>query len=307
MSMQAGSRRAVLNPVSGDGTHADAVERLLSARGFAVSRTEGPGDALELGRAAGEARVSEVAVAGGDGTVNEVVRGIDKAGAFDRVTLGIVPVGTGNNFAGQLGITDLDTAFNVIEEGERRWIDLGEADGHAFVNSCVAGLTSDSSSKTDPGMKDRLGVVAYVVTTLKSMVEFDSMSLTVETEEGGDRSPAWRGDALAVLIGNGRRFAAGGDTQANMEDGLFEVTIVEDVSTLDLMGEAVADQLLGGESDAIVRTRTPSIRIEVHDPQSRQFSLDGEIIERDNLSVDIRPSTLSVAVGEGYQLDPGVE
>jgi YegS/Rv2252/BmrU family lipid kinase len=297
----------ILNPKSGTGDHADAVTDRAQVLDHRVERTGAKGDGVDLAREAAEAGAEQIVAAGGDGTVNEVVRGIDKAGAFDRVTLGIVPVGTGNNFAGQLGITDLDTAFNVIEEGERRWIDLGEADGHAFVNSCVAGLTSDSSSKTDPGMKDRLGVVAYVVTTLQSMVEFDSMSLTVETEEGGDRSPAWRGDALAVLIGNGRRFAAGGDTQANMEDGLFEVTIVEDVSTLDLMGEAVADQLLGGESDAIVRTRTPSIRIEVHDPQSRQFSLDGEIIERDNLSVDIRPSTLSVAVGEGYQLDPGVE
>ena len=297
----------ILNPKSGTGDHTDAVTDRARVVDYRVERTEAEGDGVDLAREAAEAGAEQIVAAGGDGTVNEVVRGIDKAGAFDRVTLGIVPVGTGNNFAGQLGITDLDTAFHVIEEGERRWIDLGEADGHAFVNSCVAGLTSDSSSKTDPDMKDRLGVVAYVVTTLQSMVEFDSMSLTVETEDGGDRSPAWRGDALAVLIGNGRRFAAGGDTQANMEDGLFEVTIVEDVSTLDLMGEAVADQLLGGESDAIVRTRTPSLRIEVHDPQSRQFSLDGEIIERDNLSVDIRPSTLSVAVGEGYQLDPGVE
>ena len=297
----------ILNPKSGTGDHTGAVTDRARVVDHRVEQTRAEGDGVDLAREAAEAGAEQIVAAGGDGTVNEVVRGIDKAGAFDRVTLGIVPVGTGNNFAGQLGITDLDTAFNVIEEGERRWIDLGEADGHAFVNSCIAGLTSDSSSKTDPDMKDRLGVVAYVVTTLKSMVEFDSMSLTVKTEEGGDRSPAWRGDALAVLIGNGRRFAAGGDTQANMEDGLFEVTIVEDVSTLDLMGEAVADQLLGGESDAIVRTRTPSIRIEVHDPQSRQFSLDGEIIERDNLSVDIRPSTLSVAVGEGYQLDPGVE
>ena len=297
----------ILNPKSGTGDHTDAVTDRARVVDYRVEQTRAEGDGVDLAREAAEAGAEQIVAAGGDGTVNEVVRGIDKAGAFDRVTLGIVPVGTGNNFAGQLGITDLDTAFNVIEEGERRWIDLGEADGHAFVNSCVAGLTSDSSSKTDPEMKDRLGVVAYVVTTLQSMVEFDSMSLTVETEDGGDRSPAWRGDALAVLIGNGRRFAAGGDTQANMEDGLFEVTIVEDVSTLDLIREAVADQLLGGESDAIVRTRTPSLRIEVHDPQSRQFSLDGEIIERDNLSVDIRPSTLSVAVGEGYQLDPDVE
>ena len=50
--MQVGSRRAVLNPVSGDGDHADPVERRLSARGFAVSRTQGPGDAFDLGRAA---------------------------------------------------------------------------------------------------------------------------------------------------------------------------------------------------------------------------------------------------------------
>ena len=62
--MQVGSRRAVLNPASGHGNHAELVERLLSARGFDVSRTEDPGDALELGRAAGKAGAAEVAVVG---------------------------------------------------------------------------------------------------------------------------------------------------------------------------------------------------------------------------------------------------
>ena len=300
----------ILNPKSGSGNHVNAVTDRAQVLGYDVEQTEEGGDGVALAREAAAAGADRIVAAGGDGTVNEVVRGIDEAEALDRVTLGILPVGTGNNFAGQLGITDLDTAFTVIEEGERRRIDLGEADGHAFVNSCIAGLTSNSSSRTDPGMKDRLGVVAYVVTTLQSMVEFDAMHLTVETEEGGEggeHSSAWRGEALAVLIGNGRRFVAGGDTQAHMEDGLFEVMIVEDTSTLDLMSEALTDQLLDGEDDAVVRTRTPSLRIDVHDPQSRQFSLDGEIIERDHLAIDVRPSTLSVAVGDGYQRNPDMK
>lgn len=294
----------IQNPQSGSGDHADAVRDRAELVGYALERTENAGDALSLSREAAEAGVSTIVAAGGDGTVNEVVRGIDQAEAFADVTLGVLPLGTGNNFAEQIGITDLDGAFAVLEDGDRRRIDLGRADDRLFVNSCVAGLTANSSSETSSDMKNRIGTLAYVITTLRSMSDFESLPLTIDGAESESGTSAWTGEALSVLVGNGRRFTTEGGEQANMEDGRFDVTVIKDAPALDLMGDRVVERLFGRDSPHIDRFQTSSLTITIDTPETIRFSLDGEIIQRKRLSLDIQPRTLAVAVGDAYDPSP---
>lgn len=293
----------IVNPLSGDGEHTDAIRSRTELRGYELRKTEGEGDAIELAREAA-AGASTVIAAGGDGTVNEVVRGIDKADAFDSVTLGVIPAGTGNNFAGNIGVTGIDDAFDVIENGERRRIDLGRTDEHLFVNSCVAGLTAESSGKTSEEMKRRFGVLAYVITTLRSVAEFESLPIAVQIYENGTETIVWEGDALMVLIGNARRFVPGEGSQANVEDGLLEVTVIENVPTLDLMEDAIAGTLFGENSQHVTRFRGPAIETTLQHPESMRFSLDGEIVQRRSLSIDTDPGATEVAVGDSYEADP---
>ena len=294
----------IQNPKSGSGDHTEAVRKRAEVLGYPLEQTEKANDAILLAEEAAEAGASTIVAAGGDGTVNEVVRGIERAGALDGVTLGILPLGTGNNFAKHIGITDIDTGFSVLEDGDRRRIDLGLANDTPFVNSCVTGLTAQSSSETTPEMKERLGMLAYVLTTLRSISEFESPPLEVDIEEDGAETTAWTGEALCVLVGNGRRFLTAGDNQANMEDGLFDITVIEDVPTLDLMGDAVIERLLGQDSGAVTQLKTPSLTIITRNPEPIRFSLDGEIIQQRELSLDTHPRTLSVAVGDGYSRNP---
>jgi len=270
------------------------------ALGYELLESDTDGDAVDLAAAAAERGARTLVAAGGDGTVNEVVRGIRRADAFDRASLAVVPVGTGNNFAKQLSVPDVATAFDVAESGERRRLDLGQANGHLFVNSCVAGLTADSSSRTSPAMKQRFGVLAYVVTTLRTVSDFESLRLTVAIDGREGATPAWTGDALGVLIGNARQFGPNRAGPANVEDGLFDVTVVEDVPVLSLMSDAVVERLLGRDSTYITRFRARSLSIDVHNPSSVRFSLDGEIIQERRLAFETLPRTLSVAVGDGY-------
>lgn len=293
----------IVNPNSGDGRHTDAIRNRTELLGYELRETEAEGDAIELAREAA-AGASTVVAAGGDGTVNEVVRGIDEADALDSVTFGVIPAGTGNNFAGNVGVTGIDDAFDVIEGGERRRIDLGRADEHLFVNSCVAGLTAESSGETSDEMKRRFGVLAYVITTLRSVAEFESLPIAVEIYENGRETIAWEGDALIVLIGNARRFVPGEDSQANVEDGLLEVTVIENVPTLDLMEDAVAGTLFGKDSQHVTRFRGPAAKTTLQHPESMRFSLDGEIVQRRSLSVDTDPGAIEVAVGDSYEPDP---
>ncbi|WP_254762896.1 diacylglycerol/lipid kinase family protein [Natrinema marinum] len=297
-------RVLVLNPVSGSGDHVDDVQRLAAEHGFEVRKTEEEGDAKRLARDAAS-HADLVAAVGGDGTLNAVVNGIAAADEFATTTVAVVPAGTGNNFAANVGIEGIEHAFTVVEEGRRRSIDVGIANERVFVNSCVGGVTAEASSNTTPESKSNLGVLAYVKNTLETVGSFDSLPLRVETAPGpdGKRTRAWEGRAMFVLIGNCRRFTGARTAQANAEDGLFEVTIVEDAAAVNLLGGAAMQKLFGRDSTHIVRRRTPSLAIESR-RDSVEYSLDGEMLETETLRLETEAETLTIAVGERYQPDP---
>jgi YegS/Rv2252/BmrU family lipid kinase len=291
----------VLNPVSGDGQHVERVQNIAAIRGYDVRRTEGEGDAVEFAREAAADGATLVAACGGDGTVNEVVRGIDAADALDSVTFGVVPCGTGNNFAGNIGVTDIDHAFDVLEDGDERRIDLGVADDHLFVNSCVAGVPADASDDTSDELKQRLGVLAYVLTLLQEVADYGGLDLTLTDENGEER---WSGTAATVFIGNVRRASARRVTQANAEDGLFDVTIVEEVPARELLRAAAIERLFGEDDEHITRLLARNITVSVHEDVPVTFSLDGEAVDARTLEFTVRPKALKVRVGEGYRPDP---
>ncbi|MDS0473427.1 YegS/Rv2252/BmrU family lipid kinase [Natrinema sp. 1APR25-10V2] len=297
-------RVLILNPVSGSGDHVDEVVERGRAHGFEIRKTEEEGDAHRLAREAAP-ETDLVAAAGGDGTVNGVVDGVAAADALETTTVAVVPAGTGNNFAANIGIEGIEHAFAVLEAGGRRSIDVGVANDRVFVNSCVGGITAEASSETSSEGKEELGVLAYVKTTLETIGSFDSLPLRVKTAAGpnGETAREWEGDAMLVLIGNCRRFTGARTAQAHVEDGLFEVTIVADASPTDLLRGATVAGVFDRDSDHIVRRRTPSLAIESR-RDSVEYSLDGEMLEAETLRLETSTETLCVAVGEGYQPDP---
>jgi YegS/Rv2252/BmrU family lipid kinase len=295
----AASRVLVLNPVSGSADHAERVRELATDHDFAVRETHEGGDAIDFGREAADADL--VAAAGGDGTIHEVVRGLYEADALDSTTVGVVPAGTGNNFAGNIGVEGIEEAFSVLETGETRQVDLGIANGRPFVNSTIAGLTANASSETTAEMKDSFGVLAYVVNTIRTAADFEGLSLDVETAAD---EQSWRGEAAFVLVGNGRRFPVEGQTQAHMEDGRFEVTIIEDRPTGKLVGEATLRRLLGTDTSNITRLETSELSISIRNGEPGTFSLDGEMLSARDLGIETERGGLSLRVGEGYEIDP---
>ncbi|WP_425607515.1 diacylglycerol/lipid kinase family protein [Natrinema zhouii] len=303
-SDEASDRVLVLNPVSGSGEHVDDVVELAGGHGFEIRKTEEAGDATRFARdAAPDANL--IAAAGGDGTLNAVVNGIAAANALETTTVAVVPAGTGNNFAANIDIRGLEHAFTVIEDGRRRTIDIATANDRVFVNSCVGGITAEASSETTTESKAELGVLAYVKNTFETVGEFDSLPLRVETAAGpnGETAQAWEGEALFVLIGNCRRFTGARTAQANVEDGLLEVTIVEDAATTNLVSGAALEGLFGRDSTHIVRRRTPSLAIESRE-DSVEYSLDGEMLKTETLHLETKSETLTIPVGDGYQPDP---
>ncbi len=297
--MQIGSRTMILNPTSGTGEHAATVPRLAQGRGFEIWQTEGPGHGVELGRRAAEEGVRELAVCGGDGTVNEVLCGLAEEDYVGEVTLSVVPGGTANLLAGNIGVRDTEHGIEVADTGAVRSVDLGVADGLPFIVSCIAGLPADASTAASGELKERLGTFAFVVTAIQEARAFDGLALSIETETG----TAWEGEALCVLVGNARKFVEEGG-QADMEDGRFDVAVIERMPAGNLVAEAAVHRLLGEGTESVEHFRAADLSVTSTDGEPIGFSRDGELSKFTAVGMRNRAGVLDLRVGESYDPDP---
>ncbi|MDR2463150.1 MAG: diacylglycerol kinase family lipid kinase [Verrucomicrobiales bacterium] len=204
---------------------ADKIRRRFPGAEF--HQTGAVGHARELARAAADRGCGKVVAVGGDGTVNEVVNGIAGTGA----ALGILPLGTANVFALELGLpADLEAAADVIVSGRVREVDLARANEHYFIQLAGVGFDAEAVQATDFGVKKKIGVLSYFLSVLQVAVRTPP-TLTVTTPEGRVEEGSF------VLIGNGRYY--GGPFTifpgAKLDDGLLEVCLFKRRSHMDLL------------------------------------------------------------------------
>lgn len=297
-SERAADWRIILNPVSGDADHVDRVRQLADECGYSIDETRAKGDAVTFVKDAVANGTDRLAACGGDGTIHEVLRGVEEANAFDTVTLGVIPTGTANIFATNIGIETVDDAFDALKQGETRRIDLGMAGDEPFVMACIAGLAADASDAASSELKARFGTAAFLITGLQERRDFEPLQLTVDAVVDGNERQ-WTGEALCVLIGNSRRFTKQGG-QANMEDGLLEIAIIEQLSPTAMVTEAATHRLLGRDTEHVTRFDAEHLTIATEDSSEIDFNLDGESNSDEKLTVTVRQRTLSVRVGPRY-------
>ena len=180
-----------------------------------------PGDAEGLAREAAAVGVDVVVAGGGDGTVNEIVNGLDGS----DVALGIVPLGTANDFARQTGIPlDVDHAMDVILQHEPRSIDTAMLNDRRFLNVSSGGVGAEATAETPAEAKEALGMLAYAITGVRKLVDLEPRRARF-TAPGLDLDTEF----LLFAVGNGR--TAGGGTiitpNASVTDGLLDVCIIE--------------------------------------------------------------------------------
>ncbi len=219
----------ILNPAA-RGERASALgERIAGLSSSVVVRlTSAPDDARRVAKSAVGEGFKVIVAAGGDGTINEVVNGI--AGA--DVVFGILPVGTMNVFATELGIpqNNLAKAWEVIAGGVVREVDLPKANDEYFVQLAGAGLDAAVVQRTTPDSKKSLGPISYLL-TLAQVAAGTPPSVHVEPADGPAREGSF------VLVGNGRLY--GGPfvlfKEARLDDGLLDVLVFQNQSHWDLL------------------------------------------------------------------------
>lgn len=264
--------------------------------GAEIRATEHEGHAEELARQAVEEGIDLVVAAGGDGTLNEVVNGL--ATDFDRAHLGLLPLGTGNDFARSINVpADLEQALALLREGKRRRIDVARAllggKSRWFLNMAAGGFSGVVSEKATEA-KELWGPLAYMRGALDALPELTAFKTSLLLN-GAERLDL---DTWNIVISNGRYVAAGIPVapQAEVDDGLLEVMIVP-ATTIPNLALLVPQVLLGQhlKSDLILFRRVTRIEIESTPPMA--FNVDGELVGEESAIFEIHPRALEMIVG----------
>jgi YegS/Rv2252/BmrU family lipid kinase len=227
----------VYNPTAGRRRDRRLQESLaqLEAAGCRVrlETTRAPGDATSIGwRAATSGAFDVIAAAGGDGTVSEVARGLAGSG----VSLAVIPLGTANVLAHELGIGHhVRRAVAAIARGTPRPLHLGRVNGEPFVLMVGAGFDADVVARRQPAIKRRLGKLAYILAALREWRQGAAPRCQVRL--GGERH-----DAVCVVVSNARCYGGRFVLAPAADIGVlgFQVTVFAPGSRLDLLRYATA-------------------------------------------------------------------
>lgn len=236
--------------------------------------------------------------AGGDGTLNEVVHGLMDLRKTERPALGIVPLGTANDFANGCGIPrDPNKALLLCMKGQAVPIDVGKANNHWFINAASAGFGAEITAATSPELKRLLGPAAYTVmgAILAINLHHYQGKLTLPDREiTGSRSVA--------IVGNGR--LTGGGIQvaprACIDDGLLDVLVVRQISPTALLAAARELQQLPSDGEYISYWQTPWL--EAHPEEAIPVSLDGESLHFSTVRYEAVPEAIQLILPPNCQL-----
>jgi YegS/Rv2252/BmrU family lipid kinase len=306
VSTDANATLLVVNSGSRSGGCAPAdLVRALGAAGVSVGEVRASSDPEEISAAVREALsrgVRQVVVGGGDGTIS-LVAGLL---AGRDVRLGVVPLGTGNDFARNVHIPlDVEAACRVVGAGRERAVPLGLANGRVFLNAISFGISSAVTRRLTPELKRHAGPLAYPVAAAAEAIAPSPFRLEMDGDFGRLET-----NALQVVVGNGRYHGAGTVVapDAVLGDALLDVYVVEaaagpeDEGVAARVGNAwrlarVGLLLSRGrhlEHERVRHSRCTSVRFSCDPPQ--EVNADGELTSQTPLSCEVRPGALRVLV-----------
>lgn len=295
----------IYNPTAGPWELQGLIKRLIQSLrqeyGWSLEllQTEQVGDATRLAQDAVRARCDMVLAAGGDGTVNEIANGLSGSDTI----LGIVPVGTGNILARQLGMPGIsvvtptlsvDTLVQTLGRSRVQRVDMGRANGAHFVAYGGAGFDAEVIHQMEPRPKHlkRLGIWPYVVASFIIAADFRGSKARIIVE-GGRRFNARVIMAIATNIQHYGAFNVA--RQARMDDGLLDVFIFRGMGFRYTFRHFL--RLWSGRhlSDPEI-VQILARRVEVHTTPPLSVQVDGEQRGQTPVVFDLEPGALRLLV-----------
>lgn len=283
----------IINPAAGHRkgrSLAAEVESELSERGLevTVAVSEGRGDITEKARRAADAGHPAIAVAGGDGSVCEAVNGLMRSPS--DAALGIIPVGTGNDFVKTAGLArDWRQACRDIAETRHagaslRRVDVGTCNGHYFLNCLGIGLDAQIAMEANR-LKHFGGRTVYLLALLRTLWKGIPRPVArIECEERTLEQPV---SLVSVcngqVVGSTFRMAPG----ARIDDGLLDIVVAGGVNRLQVL--RLAHRVIAGTHEGHPLLKTfASRQLRIHLDQPTPLEIDGEVISEGAMALDIQ-------------------
>jgi diacylglycerol kinase (ATP) len=303
--------RVILNPTAGGGRARRLSEHILvglERRGIQAEMvaTTVPREAVRLGLEAARAGVDLVVATGGDGTIHETANGLLRALAqgVDGPVLGVLPVGSGNDFAKLVGpLEDLDRSMDILVDGEVRRFDAATVawagEEKWFINAAGTGIDVEvvrqilrRRGRSTPG------VGRYLSAVLRALVKYEAIPLRIRMDD-----LVIERETMIIAAANGKCIGGGFwiCPQAEPDDGRFDICIVNRVSYLGAL--RALPLIMRGKHEKhpkVEMYRAKQVDIEALGPDPLFFQLDGELHEPPDarrLEIRIRPAALPVMVG----------
>lgn len=282
--------RLIVNPQGGRRTGATAgrmAADILRGGGWQVevAPTEAPGHAAELARTAASEGCDLVVGVGGDGTLSEMLNGLVGTG----IACGIIPCGTGNDFARFVGIScDVNQATRQILNGSPTPVDLGHLVSHSryFINTVGVGFDARVTERINRRRRISRGLVAYVPAIVAELLRHSPLPALVEVD--GQR---FEDEWLLVAVANGNAYGGGLKIapQARCDDGLLDVVLVQHTGRLDVLRSLRL--VMRGEHERhpkvrMLRTHHVTIQTETPTPAL----VDGDVLAETPLEIEIAPA-----------------
>ncbi len=269
-----------------DALRAAIVRQRKAGHRIEVRVTRKKGDTRRFAAEAGEADL--LIAAGGDGTLNEIVHALMNLSEAARPVLGVVPLGTANDFATGCGIPhDPEEALALCINGQALPIDIGKANEYWFLNVASVGFGAEVTATTPPELKRLLGHVAYTVmgAILAVNVHHYRGRLTLPDREITGSGPI-------AIVGNGRQTGGGVQVapRARIDDGLLDVLVVRQIPATSLLTAARELQELSPDGEYISYWQTPWA--EVYPEEMIPVNLDGEPVHFSSVRYEAVPRAI---------------
>jgi len=270
----------ILNPIAGSPEHILSWRQRIEslAGGCPIRVTLQSGEAEALARHAVEEGFMRIVAAGGDGTVTQVANGL----AGSNATLGVLPMGSVNVFAMELGLPlhNLQRCWEIIEDTSVRLVDLPSANGKYFVQLGGVGLDAQVVKETSLAFKRSFGPLSYLISAAQIAAR-QPPKLFIESEHTSLEEGSF------VLVGNGRLY--GGPfpffKQAIIDDGLFDVVVFKRLGYLEII-RYLQDVVFSSDINAPEIEYFQTRRLRITSEQDVPLELDGEFAG--NCPVDFR-------------------
>ena len=288
----------IVNPIAGSIVDRDALlKQLRRLNPRKLRLTQRAGEAERYARDAIRAGCDYVIAAGGDGTLNEVINGIAPPGQLGGICVGIVPLGTANDFARTIGLpASVDDNIDILRAKQTAPIDLVRVRSDCtryFVNVSAGGFSGLVDEKLTPEIKSTWGPLAYLRSAAAALPELHAYHTNIVFDDG-ERLMI---ELYNVIVANGQ-FVAGGlpiAPQADLKDGLLDVVIIPRRSPAKMMLLAT-EMLLGNHlsTNAVVFRRAK--KISVRSRPGMWFNVDGELVGNDPAVFQILPGALEFVI-----------